>query len=371
MKNTLFIILSIVTLRIQAQNAENLTYRWENAKTYSYKSTIVDDINISGLGINMKDKYTTLVNFNLHITAVDENGDATGLIDITAYSVKNANGLPAATLSTLPGKTISIPIKVDHKGKFQYLKKLYLITTNSSNILILEDENDTYNPPSKNAQPRLVDAWAEFDPRTGKLKPGYLPANMKKTRKIQIREDEKSDHIGVLPYDCLSALELPAEPVSQGDVVKSQTGMYEMEILAKQITAAEANFQVTLKTNKSNDMFEGKVSGNSGDGNTNIELSGSEMMNGIPGMPGMSGMPGMPPAKDPKKPIESRMDLDKDEQEHLEMARAAFPEMNGSFTNKIDLLSKTFKSATGSMTMQTSMMGLTFAVKSSIVLNSL
>ncbi len=362
--------------------AEELNYQWKAGDAINYSATITDNLNMSMMGMQMKDKYTTTVDFVLLVNSVDAEGTASGRLYLMNYSVKNAKGMSVASLTNLPKDYVESDVTVNKKGQFTFANKLIFITTPTSNVLAIETtQNSQVGSNGGNAGPRSVNAYAEFDPKTGKLKPGYLPLKMKNTRKINIKENQESDKLYAMPYDMLQALSMPEGDVSVGDHYTVTSGVYNIDILVNSLNNGIATIDQTITTNKSNDLFATNAKGKSGDGSMEFEMNtnkqpatnqsngsgnNSDMGMGM-GMPDMSSMMGGGMGN-MGIPSEKQMNLSKEDQQAMNFGKSMMPNMNGKIQTTFDNTAGIFKLVKGNINTEINTMGVKMTVNSVVEL---
>ncbi len=362
--------------------AEELNYQWKAGDAINYSATITDNLNMSMMGMQMKDKYTTTVDFVLLVNSVDAEGTASGRLYLMNYSVKNAKGMSVASLTNLPKDYVESDVTVNKKGQFTFANKLIFITTPTSNVLAIETtQNSQVGSNGGNAGPRSVNAYAEFDPKTGKLKPGYLPLKMKNTRKINIKENQESDKLYAMPYDILQALSMPEGDVSVGDHYTVTSGVYNIDILVNSLNNGIATIDQTITTNKSNDLFATNAKGKSGDGSMEFEMNtnkqpatnqsngsgnNSDMGMGM-GMPDMSSMMGGGMGN-MGIPSEKQMNLSKEDQQAMNFGKSMMPNMNGKIQTTFDNTAGIFKLVKGNINTEINTMGVKMTVNSVVEL---
>lgn len=355
--------------------AEELNYQWKVGDAINYSATITDNLNMSMMGMQMKDKYTTTVDFVLLVQSVDENGTAKGHLYLMNYNVKNAKGILVASLNNLPKDAVESDVTVDKKGIFTFANKLCFITTPTSNVLIVENSQDNQNSTiSGNNGAKIVTAYAEFDPKTGKLKPGYSPLKMKSTKKVNIKENQESDKLFAMPYDILQALTMPEGDVIAGDHYNVTSGVYNIDILVNSIENSLAVIDQTISTNKSNDLFQTKANGKSGDGDMEFDLNpnqpapknqnngssdNNDMGMGM-GIPDMSSMMG----GNMGIPSQNQMNLSKEDKQAIDMSKSMMPTMNGKIQTTFDNSKGLFKTVKGNINTEINTMGVKMTVNS-------
>jgi hypothetical protein len=319
---------------------QELNYMWKAGGIYSFNATITDDITTSVMGMNAKEKYITTIDFSLAIQSIDAEGTASGNIYLFNYTVKDSKGLTVATIANVPKNTVQSAITVDKKGNFTFLKKVYLLTTPTSNMLVYGSGDDNGLSAGAETNGEKIDVYAEFDPKTGKLKAGYTVATMKTTKKVTPQENEESDEIDVFPYDLLSLLALPDGKVAAGNTYSCKAGIYGVDIKVASMAAGIAKINQTIATDKSADMFSGSANGQTEEGSFDM---------------GMSGM-------------EDQMEMTTEDQAMMGMTKGMAPEMNGALTSSFNYTAGMFVSVGGKITTVVDMMGTKITVDSVVSL---
>ena len=97
-----------------------------------------------------------------------------------------------------------------------------------SNVLAYGNVDENSAQVGGQAGNMKVDAYAEFDPRTGKLKSGYSVQTLNTTKAVNVTVSEETQTIDILPYSFLELLALPEGDVMVNDQVKAQAGIYNM-----------------------------------------------------------------------------------------------------------------------------------------------
>lgn len=365
------LLIGFALFSVSTALATELNYQWKAGSAFVYSTTVTDNISMSMMGLNMKDKYTTIADFVLLINSVDESGTASGHLYLMTYSVKNSKGISVASLNSLPKDAIKSEVTVDKKGNFTFANKLIFLTTPTSNVLTLETAQNQNASIGGSAGNHSVDAYAEFDPKTGKLKPGYFPQKLKNTKKVLVRENQESDRINVLPYDFLLALSMPEGDLIVGDHYNVTSGMYNIDILVNNLDNNLANIKQSISTNKSNDMFQTQMSGQSGDESSEINFNtqspntsnstGNSVENPMGNMGNLMGGIGSM-----GMPSEKQMNLSNDDKKALEISKSMMPTMNGKVETTFDYVTGAFKTVKGTLTNEINAMGVKMTVNSAI-----
>ena len=330
------LVLFIATMLSAVTFAVELNYKWKANTSYRFTAVQKDDVSMSGMGMNTVEKFTTTVEFVVFIQSVDSAGLAKGRLYLTNYSVKDSKGIALASLAALPKDAVQSAITVDKKGHFTFDKKVSLITTATGNFLVYAKADENSASAGFDNGSEKVDVYAEFDPKTGKLKAGYTTKTMTKTKPVTITENENSDELDVFPYDFLELMIMPDGSVNQGDHYDVKAGMYNVAVDVTTITNGVATLTEKISTDKSQDMFSGAADGQSQDGSFSIgEFGGTD-----------------------------GMDLDAEDQEAIAVSKGMSPELSGTITALFDATNGMFTSLKGNLTTVIDMMGMKMSVKS-------
>ena len=337
MKKILQAIL-LVQLSIFCLSATELNYNWKVGASYAFNASVIENVTTSAMGMNMQEKFTTTTDFVLLINAVNAKGTATGTLYLTNFKVTDSKGKMLANIMNVSKNCIKSDVTVDKKGKFTFLKRVYLMTTATGNVLVYG--NATQNNVQAGAQVgnTKVDVYAEFDPKTGALKSGYTVQTIKTTKKVDVKVTEETDEIDVFPYDFLEFLAVPEGQVAAGDKVKATAGMYQIDILVKSMAAGIASIDNTISTDKNKDMFGGGAEGQTSEGNFNMGMGGLESMEDV--------------------------ELTNEDQMALGSAKAMSPKMSGKITTSFDYTNGMFQNVKGNLNTEVDMMGVKMTVNS-------
>ncbi len=332
------ILLSLLSvfLLVNSYMAIELVYKWKANTSYSFSSLQKDDITTSATGMNIQEKFVTSIDFVIFIQSVDATGLAKGKLYLVNYTVKDSKGTTLASLTTLPKNAVQSDITVDKKGHFTFPKKVSLVTTATGNYLVYGKADENGASAGVQTANENVDVYAEFDPKTGKLKAGYTVQTISTTKKASVKETEESDHLDVFPYDFLELMVLPDGNVAQGDKYSATAGMYTVDVLVKSMANGLASLEEKISTNKNADMFQGAASGQTEEGSFNMGSFG-----------GTDGM-----------------ELDSEDQAALVMTKGMAPEMNGTITANFDYTNGMFVGIGGTLNTTIDMMGMKMTVKS-------
>lgn len=282
------------------------------------------------MGMNIQEKYLTTVDFVLAISSVDDEGTAEGTLYIVNFNVKDSKGVSVASLLNLPKNSVKSEVKVDKKGNFTFQRKLQLITTPTSNVLVYANLNQNGGTVGAEVDGERVEVYAEFDPKTGKMKGGYSMTTIAKPKKVEIKEDEQSDEIDIIPYDLLQFLILPAGDIKLNDKIEVRAGIYTVNNHVKTLTAAQAVIGQKISTDKNADMFQGSAKGES-------EEAGFDMGT-------FGGTDGM--------------DLDTENQAAFATTNSMSPTMNGELVSIFDVTNGQFINSKGVLSSTIDTMGV-------------
>jgi hypothetical protein len=341
---------------VSAPSSTELYYDWQPNKTYRFRVVSTDQFTTSAMGMNLKDQYRTDLDFGIYVVSVDATGTASVQLYITNYLVRNAASAVVADLRSISPRLLFVPCTVDRLGHFDFDKKLMLITASGGPVLSMESDSIAQMLPDIE-KPRWVQAHAEFL-SSGMLKTEYVPEKLGSARRIQIKENEKTKKIPVFPYDCLSAMAMPEGPVKTKDVLNMQSGFYETTVRVNSIDAQWANLELTMLTDTSNDMFEGKITAVSGDGKQQFGSSNN---------PAGSGLPGAPPVvSNPAKPFESQMRLSGDDRQMFDMMRGSMPVLVVRLKTQFDHVNHMFQRVGGTVITEMLMPGFSMKINSDV-----
>lgn len=323
-------------ISIQLLYGTELIYKWKANTSYNFSSIQKDDVTTSAMGMNIQEKFITTVDFVLFIQSVDVNGTAKGKLFLVNYSVKDSKGTVLASLASLPKNAAQSDITVDKKGRFTFPKKVSLVTTPTGNYLVYAKADQNSASAGIQTSDEKVDVYAEFDPKTGKIKAGYTIQTLNTTKKVAVKENEESDHLDVFPYDFLEMLVLPDGKVAQGDKYNVSAGIYTVDIVVKSMANGIATLDEKISTSKNADMFRGSASGQTEEGSFNMSGFGS---------------------------VEG-MEMDAEDQAAMDMTKGMAPDMSGTITSNFDYTNGMFVSIGGTLTTVMDAMGMKMTVKS-------
>ena len=338
MKNLFYIL--VATFTMMHASATELNYNWKANTAFNFTATVVDNISTSAMGMNINEKYVTTVDFTLFIQAVQSNGTATGRLYLTNFNVKNSAGVSVASLLNLPKDVVKSEFQVDKKGNFTFLKKVYLVTTPTSNVIVYGNASENGANAGMQVGDEKVDAYAEFDPKTGKLKAGYTVTTIKIPKKVTVKENEESDEIDLFPYDFLSCMAVPEGDLNVNDRFEVKAGMYKVNGIVKSAVSPLMVIEENISTDKNADMFQGSANVQSGDGSEQFTMEG------------FGG--------------ESQMELTEEDQQAMAMTKAASPNMDGKLTTTFDYVNGMFSSIKGNINTSIDLMGVSTKVNSVI-----
>lgn len=266
------LLFSFFTLITFASVATELNYQWKAGSWYHFSAIVKDDIKTSAFGMTMNDQFTTNTDFVLRIDQVNSNGLATAVLYLINFEVTNSIGQVFATLNDIPKDALESACTVDRKGIFTFPKKLFMIMGYESNVLAYGNADENSVSVGGQIGNLKVAAYAEFDPKTGKLKSGYSVQALNNTREVNVRLSEESQTMDVLPYSFLELLALPEGDVMVNDQVNAQAGIYNMQVNVISMANGIASMKHTVSTNKNHDLFDGNAQGTRGDGSSMFNM---------------------------------------------------------------------------------------------------
>ena len=325
-------------------SAVDMNYLWSKGASYVFQTTQTDDINTSMMGMNLKDRFTTTSEFVLFIETINSNGTASGWLYLIDYKVTDSRGSILANINDLPAQAVRSIVQVDRKGHFSFEKELTLITSSQGNVLAYVTPNSNGLSIGGQAGEITVDAYAEFDPKTGMLKANYKTNTIKDTRPVSIKLNEEADMIKVLPYEYLELLALPEGAVAQGDLVTVRSGIYTTNIEVTSVNNGTARINYAMKTDKSQDPATSKVTGSNTQSGGNFGMDTQAM-----GMPTMGSM-------DP---------------DAANMMNSMSPDMSCNINSDFSYALGMFNSVSGTVTTVMDTMGLKMTVVSNLTMKKL
>lgn len=227
-----------------------------------------------------------------------------------------------------------------------------LITSATSNVLAYASATDNSVQVGGQAGDVQVDAYAEFDPKTGALKTGYSTKTISNTQKVSVSVNEQSQFVDVFPYDFLGLLALPDGALNTGDNMSVNAGLYTMNINVASITNGLATLRTTMTTDKKANLYDGGAKGNAG--GTTIDMNTQTMMSGANGMSGVEGM-----------------QLSKEDQAEMDMGKAMSPDMTCDIISNFNYQQGMFQNVNGTVTTTMDAMGMKMNVVSVLEMKKL
>lgn len=326
----------VVTAPINNNNSVNLSYRWTAGKSYRFQCTQNDEVSTTMMGMNFSDRFTTRSAFDIFVTNVSANGDANGYLYLIDYYVSDSRGTVLATLKNLPVNAVRSDFKVDSKGNFTFPHRISLLTTEGSNALVYSNEENTIQVVGQATEMKF-DVYAEFDPKSGALKSGYSFREGQALRQATVKMDENTDVIDVLPYDFLDLMALPDGAVTEGDKIKLNSGIYQVDVLAKSIGNGIAQMNYKMSTDKSKSLIDSK---------TDVKTQNTNMLMDMN--------------------VESMMEIDREDKQAMESSKAIMPNLDCDFDSFFNYSEGMFSTIKGIVATNINAMGLKMQVKSNI-----
>lgn len=333
-------------------SSSELYYRWTVGSSYHFSATVVDNITTAVMGMNMKETIKTATDFVLYIDQVASNGYAMGTLYLVNFQVTDSRNQVLASLKDIPSSAIKSQVTVDRKGKFTFPKKVFLITTEKGNVLAYGNASENLVQTGAQAGNIQVDAYAEFDPKTGALKTGYTVKEIKNTRKVAVQTNEETQMVDIFPYDFLEMLVVPDGAVQSGDQMEVKAGMYSSIIRVETMENGLAKLNTQLKTDKSADMFGGGAKGNVGGADVEMQMDSQGNMQGL-NMEGMQDMMNM-----------GGMEMSQEDKQVMDMTKAMSPTMSGNIDYFFNYEKGMFDQVFGTINTAYDAMGMKISVQS-------
>jgi hypothetical protein len=237
---------------------------------------------------------TMKATFALKVKRVRSNGTAEGVLTIRSFKVIDGKGRVMAGLKGLPPGALKNSVDIDAKGRFKFKEVIYLLVDQKNQTTLLVSGRAGPNGASASAESdgQRLSVYAEFDPKTGRLRGGATIEKVAKAKpkkkKVAVRKDAKK--IEILPVKFLQMLQLPEGPVRPGASVEARIANYTTRITVDDITNGIATIRTDISTAGDKPAPESGASVKSNEGGM-----GMGMAMGM-GMPGMGGPPGGAPS---------------------------------------------------------------------------
>ncbi len=361
------LLFSLLVLVSSASFATELNYQWKAGSYYHFSAIVKDDIKTSAFGMTMNDKYTTNTDFVLRIDQVNNNGLASAVLYLINFEVMNSNGQVLASLNDLPKDLLESACTVDRKGIFTFPKKLFMIMGYESNVLAYGNADENNVSVGGQAGNLKVDAYAEFDPKTGKLKSGYSVQNMKTTKEVNVRLSEESQTMDVLPYSFLELLALPEGDVMVNDQVNAQAGIYNIQVKVISLANGIAAMEHTVSSDKNQDLFDGNASGTRGDGSSMFNMGMDTEMEETEDWDSMEDMEEMDMNWDMNNmQTTTTIPVTSEDKAMMDMSKGMAPDMSCAIISKFDYNAGMFENVNGTVTTKVNAMGMNMEVVSNL-----
>ena len=388
MKKILFLVVALIST--STAFCTELSYQWKPLQTYLFQASAVDNINMemSGMmagGMNME--YHTSTKFSLFIESVDANGTGTGFLFLHEFAVVDKAGNTIASLSDIPKSAIVSDVTVDRKGKFTFMKEIYMVMTETSNILVSASATASAGPNgvSESGSAKVGDqelnVYAEFDPNTGTMKAGYSLKTVATTKVVKVKVKADEPTIDILPYRFLELLALPEGQINAGDEVAMSVATQKINFKVLSMVNGEAKLETVLSADKEASLTSSSLEAKSPSNGMDMDMSGMEGMGeadadmdagmqemqtemdamnsemsmdtGMTGIPDMSAM-GMPGGTSGTNSMASMM-----------------PTTEGTINGSFDYDGGMFQTVDGVLTTTMNAMGMKMKVKSTIAMRLL
>jgi hypothetical protein len=328
----------------------SLNYNWKPGTAHQFSAEVIDNVSTSMMGMNINETFKTTTEFVLYINSVASNGYALGTLYLTNFKITDSKNTVLASLNDIPKSAIQSEVTVDRKGVFTFNKKVYLITTETGNVLAYGNASNTSVQAGGQAGNMKVDAYAEFNPKTGTLKTGYSVKEIKATKKVDVKVTEDTEMIDLFPYDFLELLAVPEGTMAVGDNMEVKAGMYKTNVLVKSLSNGIAQLNTKMSTDKSADMFGGGAKGNSGGSTIDMQMDGQGKVEGVEGMGDLDSM--------------MNMDLTKEDKAAMDMAKGMSPDMSADINYNFNYTEGMFQNVSGTVNTVMNAMGMKMTVLS-------
>ncbi len=330
-----------------------LNYKWVQGSAHHFSAVVLDNINTSMMGMNMQEQIRTTTDFVLLITGVASNGYATGTLYLVNFKITDSKNNVLASINDIPKSAIQSEVTVDRKGVFTFNKKVYLITTETGNVLAYGNASENSVSVGGQAGNMKVDAYAEFNPKTGALKTGYSVKEIKTTKKVDVKVNEETQMVDVFPYDFLELLAVPEGSMHVGDNMEVKAGMYKMNVKVNSLDNGIAQLNTKMSTDKSADMFGGGAKGNVGGSNVDMKVDGEGKMEGMEGMGDLEGMMNM-----------EGMEMTEEDKNAMNMAKSMSPDMTADINYNFNYGQGMFQNVSGTVNTTMDAMGMKMTIQS-------
>jgi hypothetical protein len=337
-------LVALLALSASAGAAE-LAYRWKKGATYRFQVDSQDTLAMTGMGVDVNARFATRSVFALAIERVRPDGSAEASLNIESFEVRDPEGRTLSALSGLPKGALKNPVDIDTKGRFRFKEVVYLLVPESGgSILVSGKAGATGVSATGQAGDEQVTVFAEFDPKTGKLRGGATVKTVgkKKDKKVKVRQDARK--VDLVPRQFLEMLRLPDGDIQAGQSASVDLAGTQVSTEVVELTDKTARLKYTVRT----------------------EASAGDASSGMPGMPnGMPGMPAMPSV--PGMGGVPGMDGDEggDEAGGEDQAAAAMPggampslSVSGEFTLDIDVAQGMMSAISGTLKTRAGMGGM-------------
>jgi len=285
-----------LTLVVAAGSASavELEYRWKKGKTYRFKTTTQQVVDMKAAGMDMQAKFNGESVFALHVDKVDRAGTAHGVLAIERFEAKTADGRVLAGIGALPKRALVNLVSIDKKGVFAFKEIVYLLVPEQGGAVLASAQvgpNGVSGTASGTIGNEQHTVYAQFDAKTGRLSAGYSVKKLKPKKK-RIATLRNASRVDLVPFEFLSMLRLPDGDVTAGTKATMKAAGYEIALTASAADAKTARLKTLIST-PGGKGTSATVTGPGG-GGMGVQMPDmGDMMGGGGGMGGMGGPPGM------------------------------------------------------------------------------
>ncbi len=289
---TAALLASLVATQAQAVT---LRYAWKPKATYRFTVKSTDQVDVSAMGVAVKEQFTTDSTFALVIKKVSKKGVAEGQLVIESFKVVDSDGQAMATIDKLPKDALKTPVEIDAKGNFTFKEVVYLVVDEESgaNLLVSAKAGAHGASASATAGDEKVSVHAQFDPKTGQLSGGYKVEKLgkeKKQKRVEVKQEAQK--VDLLPTQFLELLRLPEGDVAGGASFSTPMADFTIDVKVEEASAEKATLRTRVSTKVDTSKAPGVAAAAEDEGGDEPEAAMPGMM-GMGGVPGLGAMPGM------------------------------------------------------------------------------
>ena len=133
----LLLSMLFILMTINTSLAETLQYKWSVGDVHRFQTKSVDDITISGMGVNLNMQFTLNSTFGIQVDSVLKDGTAQGSVFIEQFTVTNKAENIISTIQDLPKEALVNPVQIDTKGNFTFKELIQLVVDDKGNSMLV------------------------------------------------------------------------------------------------------------------------------------------------------------------------------------------------------------------------------------------